>query len=361
MALTIVGNGCLVLAGLLFLYPILPMLQETPRGHDGATGRMMGLTLLLLPLWLLLSVALAVATARGSFGWVPVGRALQYPLVLSACAAMAVVTWFSGSLRGEPADQVPWAARAVIGWAVYVLPLVIVGTGVFLVNPSLGELVPPLLVRLPVALSGGLSILVCAGLLSEGLSAWSSRTAARVEHEISRQNERDERYLAEVRGMDPERDFPQLLNHTSEFESPAIRALALEKALAHPHFTEALAEALRSGWSDYALRYVESNDPPDAQALAEPVRQALLREADWVRDMMRREHTLRDDDFDYRAVRLVKVVDRFRKDGADHAAAVRAYRQAFDEPRDGAKGHNRVNPTCRRMLDEWLAAESRNR
>lgn len=359
MLLTLVGNGCLALAGLLFLYPILPMLQEPPRGHDSATGLMMGLAMLLPPLWLLLSVALSVATARGAFEWLSVERGLQYGLVLAACLAMGIVTWFSGSFRGEADGQIPWAARAVIGWAVYVLPLLTIGIGVVVVNPTLQAFVPPLAVRVPLALGGGLSLLLCGGLLLEGLSAWSQHNAARVEQVIARQNERDQRYLAEVQAMDPKRDFPNLLNYTSEFESPAIRALALEKAQAHPHFTDALIDAIHNGWSDYALRYLESNDPPDAQALAEPVREALIQEADWVRNLIRREHTLRDDDFDSRAGRLLKVVQRFQGRGVDFVPAVRAFRQALDEPRDATKGQNPIKPTCRRMLDDWLAKASR--
>ena len=355
MVLTAIGNGCLALASVLFFYPILPMLQESPRGHDSATGLMMGLATLLPPLWLLLSVALAVATARGSFDWLSVGRGLQYSLVLSACVAMGVVTWLSGSFRGEADEQIPWAARAVIGWAVYILPLLTIGIGVVLVNPSLSELVPPRAVRVPLAFAGGLSLALCGGLAIEGLAAWSKQNADRAQQAVARQSERDERILAEVQRMDSDRDFPRLLNHTNEFESPAIRKAALKKVLAHPRFTEELTDSIRNGWADYALRFLESNDPPDGQTLVEPVRAALLQEADWARGLMRREHTLRDGDFDYRATRLLKVVERFRKYGADYVPAVRAFRQALDEPRDPAKGHNRINPPCRRMLDDWLS------
>lgn len=359
MGLTIAGNVCLALASLLFLSPVLPILQESPRGHDRATGVLMGLATVLPPLWLLLSTALAIATSRGAFEWLSVERWLQYGLVSAACVSMGILTWFSGSFRGELGDQIPRTARAVIGWAVYVFPLLTIGVGVLVMNPELGERVPPLLVRVPFAAAGGLSLLLCGGLLFEGLVAWSRRNAARLEHVVTRQTERDERYLAEVQKMDPERDFPNLLNHTSEFESPAIRSLALEKVLAHPQLTQALAEALRSGWSDYALRYLESNDPPDPRPLAEPVREALLREADWVRNLIRREHTIRDDDFDGRAGRILKVVERFRAQGVDHAPAVRAFREALDEPRDPTRGHNRIQPTCRRMLDEWLKKAAR--
>lgn len=346
MVQVILGNLLLAIAGLILVYPGLSIFVEPAgRGADGG-GRLMAITLVTIPVWACLTAALTIAAARGGFDWVGRGRGLRFALVVAACLAMALVAWFSGALRGEPASQVPWAARPFLTWAFLVFPVVAGVYGVAAINSS-GA--PHAAVRIPMAAMGGLALLAAAGLCVEGLVYLQQSEAGRMREIASRDSERDRHFLEEVRGMDPEKDFGNLLTHTSEYENPAIRALALEKVRAHPNFPAELGVAIGNGWGGEVLRFLESNDVPDRRLLAGAVSEALMKEAGRVRDLMKREHTLRDDDFDAAARRALAVATKFDGAGVDMAPGIRAFRDALEEPRQ-----QKINPTCRGALDQWL-------
>jgi hypothetical protein len=185
MILRTVGNLCVGLAVLLYAIP-LPIVISEPRSHDGGQSEAWGLMLLHLVLWFCLAIALCVSAANGGLDWLSMARALQYALLVVTCLAMAAVTALSGLLRHETADQIPWAVRPLVpyAWSMWIFPLVVVVFCLLTINPGLGA-VPRLVLRAPLGLVGGISLLVSFGMLVQWFISSEQQQAARANAIVS--------------------------------------------------------------------------------------------------------------------------------------------------------------------------------
>jgi hypothetical protein len=352
----ILANTCLALAVLIYLYPLVPMLRD-PVAPGGATasGTVFAFLVVLTPLWLLVSTALAVTVHDGAFGWVAEARGTQAFVVLLACALMAVITWLAGALRAEKTAGVPWALRPLRGWAVYVFPLTVF---LFLaVELDGGEAAKAGgWHRYPFGACAVLAAAACLGLGIQAILTARRHSLGGLLPDTADRLARDRQVLAEVETLDPFRDLGRLLNETSRYESRAIREIALRKVRQHPRLQDELEAMLGNEWYVEALVFLESNDPPDASMLAHAVGDALERVAASVSHDVRTAHFLEPGAFDACARRAVEVAAKFRSYGVDYRPAIRAFRDALDEPR-----RQKVRFTCRRLLEEWLEKEDERR
>jgi hypothetical protein len=172
---------------------------------------------------------------------------------------------------------------------------------------------------------------------------------ATIRHAIDYGNQRDASMLQQVQAADVEKDFVSLLPHTSPYETREIRELALDKLRSHPDLNGALARLLRNAWAEEAFTFLAANDPPDAAALAEPVREGVLSVARQMQERVREAHTLRPDDYEHIVKRVITTVDRYAAHGVDYVPAMRELRLAFD-----ARQRQPVDFTSRHLLDAWL-------
>lgn len=353
MMLRAVGNLSIGLAVLLYAVP-LPFVISSPRSHDGGQSEMWALMLLLVLLWFFLAVALCVSAANGGLDWMQVTRGSQYMLVLVTSLAMAVVTALSGMLRHETADQIPWAVRPLtpFAWAMWIFPAVAMIFSLVSINPSLGGILPRLAVRVPIGAVGGMSLLVSFGMLAQWFVSSQQKQAARVDAIVAEQDERPLRQLEELRGYDANTQLSMVLGYTNPYNDPKVRELALEKIRAVPNLEEQLATGLRSPWYESVLMFLNAADPPDGKALAEPARDAFLLQAQATRESIRTPGTLYPESFDFEGRLVLGVADKFRQYGVDYIPAIRAFRNALDEPHDP-----KINFNCAAQLDDWLARE----
>ncbi|MBP8308977.1 MAG: hypothetical protein KAY46_17005 [Burkholderiaceae bacterium] len=149
-------------------------------------------------------------------------------------------------------------------------------------------------------------------------------------------------------------DLAILMSQASQYQPVQVRQPAQARLQSIPHLAQALAAALQGPQRDQALTYLESNDPIDAPALAEPVRAAILGMATGLRDEIRRAHSLRGDHFVPQVRRILAAADKFEPYGVDYLPAVRAVRDALAEPHP-----NGGDLRCRQVLDRWLAKHAR--
>lgn len=352
----ILANTCLALAVLIYLYPLVPMLRDpVPAGGATASGTVFAFLVVLTPLWLLVATALAVTVHHGAFGWLAETRATQAFLVLLACALMALVTWLAGALRAEKAAGVPWALRPLRGWVVYAFPLT---AFLFLAIELNGDAAVKAggWHRYPLGAGAGLAAAATLGLGLQAILTARRHSLGGLLPDTADRMARDRQVLAEVETLDPFKDLGRLLNETSRYESRAIRDVALRKVRQHPRLQEELEAMLGNEWYVEALVFLESNDPPDASMLAHAVGDALERVAASVSHDIRTVHFLEPGAFDASARRAVEVATKFRGYGVDFRPAIRAFRDALDEPR-----RQKVRFGCRRLLEEWLEKEEERR
>jgi hypothetical protein len=212
----ILGNISLALAALLYFVPLQLVLQEgAMRRNDG--GHFWAAFFVLGPLWLLAAGGLSASVLRGGLDWTGRGRGLLIAGVLLVSLALAALTVFSYLGKVGTADDMPWAARPFVGWAVYVFPLVTLLFGFLSLNPQLSSSVPAILYRGPMAVVALAGLLCGLGLVLEALSAVQAQQTQRIEREVARADERDRQRAAEVEALDPVSDFPKLLGYTSRF------------------------------------------------------------------------------------------------------------------------------------------------
>jgi hypothetical protein len=111
---------------------------------------------------------------------------------------------------------------------------------------------------------------------------------------------------------------------------------------------------LRGECRDEAFTFLESNDPPDPKALAQPIRDAFALAAAEALQRMQSDENLYDYTFDWTATKMIAIAERFGKYGVDYAPPLRDFRKAMDQPRP-----QKISPKCRRTLDEFLARSSK--
>lgn len=307
--------------------------------------------LLMVPFWLCLMVALGTAIAAGAFDGLASSRGVQAVLVLAACTALLVV---NGVLYLELFELEAW-----LGWlqrplarSVFLLPLIATVSAFFVVTPALSEGVWPARWRVSLAACGGLSLLLASTMLAKFVLDQQSSASAAVEHEIAVSQQREASNLAEVKTLDPIKDFRALLLFTNSFQSPEIRAVALGKLNAHPDLIAALTQHIGAGRCDEALYYLEGSEVPISPVLAEQVRVAIVCMAERARKTLHEDSAHYDVNFDSDTRRVLAVADRFKPLGVDYLPAMRAFRAAMDEPNP----HHFV-PKCRATIDKWIVAQ----
>ena len=349
----ILGNILLGLASFIYLLPLQLLLGEARRATRQDGGALWGGIFVLVPLWLLLTIALSVVTARGGLDWLPVRRGGQHLLVVLAGLAMLTTSLFGFLGRVEHASQLPGVSRPFLGWADLVLPLVALVFLLLTLNEHLGAAVPAGVYRIPFAVGAAAALLHGGALLGEWFVRAQQSALARVEEEAAFYEKNRRTMVERLKSLDPEKDLAELLD-ASAHTDPETREVVHAKLAAHPDLRAGLATVLRTWRADAAITYLTSHDisAADRVALAEPAldgMKELTRVAD---DEIYRSTHFFPDQFDRRARLMLAVADRFAGQGPDYVAVVREFRRVLD-----TEGAAKVQLNARAILDAWLAQQ----
>jgi len=210
-----------------------------------------------------------------------------------------------------------------------------------------------------VAAVGGVSLLVAAGLLCEHIVSSQQRMRASMEKEESQRREEVQRAMAELQALDVANNLGVASRYLYD---PALSKVAIEKIHAVPDLEQRLAAGLRSDWSYEILLLLDTTDPPDKKALAEPVRDALSRVADLVLKYMRGGDYLHPYSFRSEASVALSVADKYSGLGVDLSPPIRAFRSALNEPHSTSGGYQQeIKFDCAADLDSWLARNAPRR
>lgn len=346
----IFGNILLGLASFIYLLPLQLLLGAARRATRNDGGAIWGAIFVFLPLWILLTVALSVATARGGLDWLPVRRGGQHALVVLAGLALLATSLFSVLGRVEEVSQLPVVSRPFLAWADLALPLVTIAFLLFTLNTALAPSIPPAAYRLPFAILVGASLLHGVGLLGEWFVRAQQSQIARVNEEAEFYARAERTMLERLKTLDPQADLAELLD-ASGHSNPEIHAVVMAKLGAHPNLREGTASVLRSWRADAAFRYLAAVDisAGERDALAPAVLDGIGQMTRVIDDEIARSTHFRADDFDPRTRRMITTADRFAGCGVDFAPALRELRRVID-----AKETANIPLNARGMLDAWL-------
>lgn len=321
---------------------------DVSRDH-GIGGKIIVIGLLGTAFGLLLAGGYAAMISGGGLDWLAIGRGWQHMIAFVCACGAAVAMALASGLYTEPVEQLPAVFQPIIAWTMFGLPVLALAAGLLPLDAAWRDALPAALSHGAQAGIGLFVIVIALGLSAQLVVENVQYETDRAQQEITDAQERDQRFLEEVKAADPVADFGSLLGRTGIHTNPATRELALEKLKSNPNFTAYLLVALRNGWRGEAMIHVAWNDVPEAEKVAPAVRDAIEKIASDARKEMQEAHYLWDDHFDSRSERILAAADRFAGRGVDFVPAVRAFRAAMDEPRT-----QKIDARCRRNLDAWL-------
>jgi len=344
------GNILLGLASLITLLPLPLLVAESRRARNDGSA-LWGAIFLFVPLWILLTLALSAATARGGLDWLPVRRGALHALVLAAGVALVVTSVLAFLGRIEPASQMPVVSRPFLAWADVALPLAAIAFLLPALNPSLFPSAPPAIFRLPFAVLAGAALVHGVALIGEWRVRASQREIARAQEDADRYSKFERDMIERIRTLDAEKDIAELLDGAAH-TTPEVREAALTRLRLHPHLRDGIASVLRSWRADAAFAYLDAfpASPEDKTALAQPVLDAIGELTRATIDEIERSSHFYDDQFFRRTRQMLAVIDAFADQRLDYLGAVRTYRRALDTG-SAAQAHFHARAT----LDHWLA------
>jgi hypothetical protein len=174
-----------------------------------------------------------------------------------------------------------------------------------------------------------------------------------VRETLALQDRYERQMMRQIETLDAEKDATELLDAAAHF-NPKIRDLALRKLRSHPNLVGAITTALRSGFPETALAYLEAHgvSEGDKPLLAQPVLDGMLalnRSAE--REIEISVH-IHSDRFNRRTRLMIAVAEQFADQGLDYVDALRDFRRLHDQGRAAKMPFD-----ARTTLDRWLARQ----
>ena len=263
-----IGNVCVVLAALVFLFRLRGLYQGYASQYlnDDRWARPVLFTL--IPMWLLLMGALLCMTAGGGFDSLGLGRAVLYALSVGASLALAVVNLVFIALYIRPG----FTPRVIYAPVIYLVPLV---TGLLVALSINQKHAPGIRIQWllwPWTIFAGLSLVVCVMFFGRRLVKMGFAGLAELARRIMNARDTTPDHLARIAALDPQSDFAELLDLARPVRSRVVCKAAAARLRTNPAFVESLAAALESPSASAALEFVHgtalSQDEQKRLALA---------------------------------------------------------------------------------------------
>lgn len=273
-----IGNACVGLAALVFLFPLSRLLWSYASKYPSDDRWVTPALYVLIPLWLLLLVALLCVTASGGFDWLRLGRTMLYPLAIAAGLALAVVTFVFIALYIRPG----FTPRLLYVPGILLVPLTTALLVVLSLNPRLASVFPIQWLRLPWTIFAALSLVICVGFFGHRLVNSGFGGVGNLVHRILNARDSSPEQLAKVATLDPQTEFgfTELLGLADVYHDRQTREAATARLRSLPDFTTRLATILETGRGNAnsdALDFIEAATltPDEQKRLALPTRTAL--------------------------------------------------------------------------------------
>ncbi len=269
----IIGNSCVGLAFVLYVIPLQTLLWELAHKRNESAGGAIAALAIVLPMWLLLSVALWCVTSSGGFDWLGLKRGALHALVIAGTGSLAVTSFLFLALS----PRTGFMERVLICAPVYVFPMATMLLVILSLNPRLAPEIPSQMYRLPWTVFAALSFAACLGFVGFHTGRSGFGRVVGMAHQLIRAGASSQEALAKIPTLDPAREFADLLSLADPYQSRAVRDAATVRLRTNPKFLEALVGKLNSRNSSAALAFVYGStfSPDELTKLARPTRQAI--------------------------------------------------------------------------------------
>lgn len=351
--MSILGNIFLAIASLLFLlFGFSVIGKEAPRGGDAVMGYVWGIILFYLVFFACIAVVAISIGWKGGFEWVSHGKGMQFLLVTTGLFTSLLTAGLSLLSKGEPGFAA--SILRAFGWfAPMLVPLTLIVCGAILLNDGWKAAVPPAAYKIP--LTAVFWVGVCGA--AAGLIGWAfdaNQNAVRKLEEVQSDQQRyHQGYLDDIDSCDVTKNMSHILVFTDANHDQDVRDRAIAKIKTNPAWQQELVRLLENKGAIEAFDFLASNEVDDKNLFLAPVNTGVLSVAEWVRKQIRdayQEHHFYEDQFSWQVERILRTVDKFEGLGTDYRPAVRALRDAFEEPAEVKKPKFKCIP----QLDRWI-------
>ncbi len=350
--MAILGNLFLVLAALIFFGMLSLLFGNAPRTGDAGVGYAWSLILLNLGFVVCMVVVTLTIAAQGGFAWISEQKNHRFWWVAGGLTGALVTTAFSSLLRNELGPAIPpvrWLASALP----VLMPIMLIATGLMLVNTGIRESVSETLYKLPVRLIGIIGLTGLALLLSIQIVSSFRNQAAMIRDQTSRIDSNQQRMIDDITAVDVSQGIYSLLIYSGHNQDREVWTRAVDKIKSHPDWQAELIRLLHGNASFEVFQFLAYNDVDDPARFAEPVRQGILYQAEAFRKRIRNcshsSHFYKGM-FSYEIERVLLTADRYKGHGVDYRDAIKELLAALHEPSDF--GHTLPGEGAR--LEKWL-------
>jgi hypothetical protein len=335
---------CFVATALLF-----PLAADIDRlaGPD-RSGAEIQFLMIMTPRWIMMAVVLAGLVASGQFGWVHSSRPVQWVTILGAHAVAGAVSLLALMMRGDNSVN-PLFAR--YGWLAFsvAIPLCVMLYAGALRNP----------VILPGGAQGvlrglavsGVGISVAVAVVAIGVQASNASKDAKANQDAAYQAK-----LGELEKVPADAPLERYIDFTLSEQPGDIKQRAIRMMQARPDYATSFAALLRGPRSQEALSFLRYGLDQAPKEFAEPARDAILKNADYIRQGLAAGTPLEETSFDFECMQSIDVVEKFRGSGVDFVPAVRALKSAMDEV---AAKDKKIGRRGRGEVERWLTKNAK--
>lgn len=353
--MAILGNIFLVISALIFI-ALFPLYNSKMPGGDAGVGYAWSLIMLHFAFVVCMIIAALFIGGAGGFEWVSADKSKRF-LRVAGCLVAILITWaISGVMKNEAGPPIG-LSRIFSGFVPYLIPVILIGTGVILVNSGLRTSVPVSLYKWPLVLA---TVIGVVGVAS-GVVDWVVSSAKNQMDVMKHSGELDDnqrRILADIDSCDVSTKLWSILVFTGDNQIPEIQQKAVAKVKTNPEWQAELIRMLDTDGAPEVFQFLASNDVDDPSLFAEPIREGIMIQARLVRERIRNcSHPSHfyPGMFMWDVERVVRTVDKFEGKGVDYLDAMKELRVAMDEPSD----FDKPKFTSNALLDKWIKKHSK--
>ncbi len=352
--MTLLGNTFLGIAALIFLIFSSSLFgKETSRGGDAAMGYVWGIIIFNLLFFVCMTVVAFSIASKGNFEWISPSKGTQFLMVAFGLLGAVITATLSLLFKGNEPGATAAVFRLFSGFSPILVPLILIFTGMILLNDRFLEVLPKTAYKVPLMVIFGIAVLgIGAGII--GWMVDSNQNAVqRLEGIQADQARYHQDHLNFIDGCDVTKNISNILSYTDSNHDADVRERALAKIKTRPDWQQELVRLLENKGASEAFIFLASNEVDDQALFVGAVNTGVLSIADWMRRQISeatQAHYFYADQFSWEVERMLRTVDKFEGMGADYRPAVLAVRAALDLPSEVEKPKFK----CIAALDNWI-------
>lgn len=354
--MSIIGNVFLGIATLILFYLVTSFYNKPMPGGDAGVGYAWGIIILNLGFVICMGIVALIIGAKGGFEWVSAIKSTRTLYTTVSVLAILIFAGLAGLFKGE-SGHLAGPARFLLPMAYLLVPVLMIGISVILLNDNLRSAVPLALYKWPSVFVAMVSVVGLSSLLLAQIASTVKNNTAMIKSRINDEDENHVRILAQIDSCNVMTSLGSILVFTGDNQPSKIQQAAVAKIKTNPDWEKELLGYLETDWAPEVFQFLASNDVDHPSIFEAPIQTGIQTQARLFRERIRRcSHPSHfyPGMFNWDTERVIRTVDKFQSPEMDYVPAMKELRASLnerselDKPKFDAAG----------MIDQWIKAHS---